>query len=153
MRNSEEIRKISDYEEKIRIKYLFLMKIFLLITLLFTLLVLIIFIGVYSWRFDQNWALLQFEIWVYFVTFLIVFFIILNIILFSHYRSVKKSRINIEKSRIDYINGKRVYEYSYPEGIEGGVFSKTYIPIDHDKILRIRTLMIPPEEIWVNQDL
>ena len=32
--------------------------------------------------------------------------------------------------------------------MEGGIFSKTYIHINDKTILRLRTLMIPPEDLW-----
>ena len=36
-------------------------------------------------------------------------------------------------------------------GVEGGIFSKTYIEIDNKNVLRLRTLIIPPEELWVKK--
>ena len=48
----------------------------------------------------------------------------------------------------EFINEKKVHIYTYPKGITGGIFSKTYIDIDGHNILRLRTLMIPPGELW-----
>jgi len=49
---------------------------------------------------------------------------------------------------VEYINGKKIHIYTSPKGTEGGIFSKTYIEIDEHNLLRLRTLMIPPGELW-----
>jgi hypothetical protein len=48
----------------------------------------------------------------------------------------------------DYIHGKRLYIYTNPSDSKGGIYSKTYIKIDENNVLRIRNLMIPPDELW-----
>ena len=54
------------------------------------------------------------------------------------------------KSQIspEFIDGKYIHVFTYPKGIEGGIFSKTYVEIDSENILRLRTLIIPPNELW-----
>ena len=56
-----------------------------------------------------------------------------------------------EKPKPEFIDGKRVYVYSHPERMEGGIFSKTYIAIDKHSVLRLRSLMVPPNHLW-NKD-
>jgi hypothetical protein len=34
---------------------------------------------------------------------------------------------------------------------KGGIFSKTYIIIDEDRVLNIRYQMIPPNDLWGQQ--
>ncbi len=41
-----------------------------------------------------------------------------------------------------------IRDSTYPEGVEGGIFSKTYVGIDEHNVLRLRTLMVPPDELW-----
>ena len=60
----------------------------------------------------------------------------------------KKKRMEKGKIEPEYINGKRVHVLTFPHGKEGGIFSKTYIQIDEDNVLRLRTLLIPPDELW-----
>ena len=40
------------------------------------------------------------------------------------------------------------FAITYPKGIEGGVFSKTYVELDNHNIVRLRALMIHPGELW-----
>ena len=51
------------------------------------------------------------------------------------------------------IDGKKVYIFTFPKGAEGGVFSKTYIEIDKKNILRLRSLIVPPDELWGNKEI
>jgi hypothetical protein len=72
--------------------------------------------------------------------------------MFFQYFSVKNKRAIVEKPKEEFIAGKKVHVFTYPQGIEGGIFSKTYIEVDVDNILRLRTLMIPPEELWESKE-
>jgi preprotein translocase subunit YajC len=46
------------------------------------------------------------------------------------------------------VDGKKVIAFTNPEDAQGGIFSKTYIKIDDTYVLRLRELMIPPEDLW-----
>ena len=48
----------------------------------------------------------------------------------------------------EFIDGKYIHVFTYPKAMEGGIFSKTYIEIDTENVLRLRTLIIPPNELW-----
>jgi hypothetical protein len=79
---------------------------------------------------------------------LIAIFILFDLVLYKRFLSTSfKGKTSI-KSHADFIDGKKVINFSYPKGMEGGIFSKTYIQIDDKSILRLRTLMIPPDELW-----
>ena len=54
----------------------------------------------------------------------------------------------MEKPKPEYIDGKIVVDITFPRGTDGGVYSKTYIEIDESSILRLKNLMIPPNELW-----
>jgi hypothetical protein len=98
--------------------------------------------------YGHDWALLNLESWIIALGVLFVIFIILELIFYSHLSSVKNKRIESKKPKIEFINGKRVIVFTYPKGKEGGIFSKTYIDIDENSVLRLKSLMIPPEELW-----
>ncbi len=138
--------KNKDIEEKLRKKYSFLSKIFVLLGVFLVIWVVIVFIGAWLLDYGYNWALFSVSDWVLIVLFIMVAFIIVELIVFLHYRSVKNKVV--EKPREEYISGRKVYVFTYPPGMEGGIFSKTYVEIDDKNILRLRTLMIPPEEVW-----
>jgi len=138
--------KNKDVEEKLRRKYSFLSKIFVLLGVFLVIWVVIVFIGAWLLDYGYNWALFSVSDWVLIVLFIMVAFIIVELIVFLHYRSVKNKIV--EKPREEYISGRKVYVFTYPPGMEGGIFSKTYVEIDDKNILRLRTLMIPPEEVW-----
>ena len=138
--------KNKDIEEKLRKKYSFLSKIFVLLGVFLVIWVVIVFIGAWLLDYGYNWALFSVSDWVLIVLFIMVAFIIVELIVFLHYRSVKNKVV--EKPREEYISGRKVYVFTYPPGMEGGIFSKTYVEIDDKNILRLRTLMISPEEVW-----
>jgi hypothetical protein len=53
----------------------------------------------------------------------------------------------------EFIDGKYVHVFTYPKGIEGGIFSKTYIEIDTENVLRLRILIASPNELWSNKEI
>lgn len=102
---------------------------------------------------EPDWAGLSSSLWVILVSVLIGAFIIIDIILYATPLIGKEVEMNapikpVEFPEIEKRNGKTVYEYTYPGGIKGGVFSKTYISIDDETVIRIRNQMIPKEQVW-----
>jgi hypothetical protein len=140
-----EIRRL---EGKIASRYSFLSRMFLVLSIIFIILIGIIFTGVFILNSGHDWALLSLNNWIMVISALFALFIILNLIFYFHFTSVKNKRIELEKPKPEFIDGKKVHVYTYPKGIEGGIFSKTYIEIDGHNLLRLRTLMIPPEDLW-----
>ncbi len=149
MTDIEKISKAKDIEEKLRKRYSFLLKIFVLIGVLLVIWAGVVFIAAWLLGYGYDWALFSVSEWVLIVLSIIVVLIIVELIVFFHYRSVKNK---IEKPKEEYISGRRVHVFTYPPGVEGGIFSKTYIEIDDKNILRLRTLMIPPEDLWSKQN-
>ena len=133
-------------------KYSFWSKLFIYIIILLIILLSIVLLGVYILGYGYNWALLSLDAWIILICFLCVIFILLEIFFYFHLSSKIKKRIELEKPKPEFIEGKKVFDYTYPEGVEGGVFSKTYIEIDKNNILRIRSLIIPPDELWGNKE-
>jgi hypothetical protein len=139
MRNSE--------NKSIR-TYSMLFKIFIIITLLLIILLAVVLFGVFVLGYGHNWALISVDGWIIAVSLLAVVFILLEFLLYFNLSSLRKKRIELEKPKPEYIEGKRVYIFTHPAGVEGGIFSKTYIELDKNSILRLRSLIIPPEELW-----
>ena len=146
-----EIGELVEIEDKLSTKYSKLSKIFLAITILLILWIVLIIIGI-TFELGPTWALLTLDNWIYAWCVLIGFFVILDIIFYLHYMSLRNKRIKKEKPEPEYYSGKRLYVYTYPKGAEGGIYSKTYIKIGENSILRLRTLMIPPGELWSKKE-
>ena len=52
------------------------------------------------------------------------------------------------ETNAEYLDGKKVYEYTFPKNNRGGVYSKTYVKIDDSFLLRVRNQMISAEILW-----
>jgi len=139
--------ELRNYEAKLQDRYSLVSKLYVLLTILLIVLVLVIFLGIIIYESGYNWALLSLEGWILAVCGILAIFIILELIQYFHYNSVKNKRIELEKPKPEFVDGKRIYVYTYPKGVEGGIFSKTYIALDDHNVLRLRILMIPPHEL------
>jgi len=146
MSETQKQPELRNIEGKLTGKYSILTKLFLIISILLTIWIIIVFAGVSS--LGYNWAGLSLEGWVIALCVIFGFFIILELIFCYHYDSVKDKRVELEKPKPEFMNGKKVYIYTCPEGEEGGIFSKTYVEIDEHSVLRLRSLMIASEELW-----
>ena len=132
-------------------RYSRLFKLFLLIAILVIICVVIILLGI-TLGLGRNWASFGVNSWIVALCALFGVFIILELIFYFHFSSVRKKRIELGKPKPEFINGKRVYVFTYPKEREGGIFSKTYIDIDDNIVLRLRSLMIPPKELWSKKE-
>lgn len=45
-------------------------------------------------------------------------------------------------------DGKRVYDFTVPNDVKGGLFSKTYIALDEESVLRVRHQIVPSKTLW-----
>ena len=125
-------------------------KFFFLITVVYMLWIAIVIIGIYFLKLGNKWAVFSMEQWILSAIALICIAIGLEIVLLLRYAlSRKKERIPREsKEHQEFIQGKAVHNYTIPLDAKGGIFSKTYILIDEDRVLNIRYQMIPPNELW-----
>jgi len=139
--------ELRNAEDKLRRRYSLLSKLFLLIAILFIIFVVFVFTGITSFEYGHDWALFNLEAWVIALSALLGVFIVLELFFYFHFSSVRNKRIELEKPKPEFINGKRVYVYTFPKGEDGGIFTKTYIEFDENSVLRLRSLMIPPEEL------
>lgn len=136
-----------EFQGRIRKKYLRISLIFFILGIMLILWTFIVFLGVYIWNYNNNWVLTSLENWIFAVSIIIVILILFEIIFYTSYSSLLRRKF-MKDQPVEYINGKKVHIYTTPKGIKGGIFSKTYIEIDEHNLLRLRTLMIPPGELW-----
>jgi len=135
-------------ESALRLKYSKISILLLLIAIVFILLIVVVFLGTTVLNYGYNWALIPLGNWLYILSGFLAIIILLNLYFYFHFTKTMKTRIEEEKPKPEYINGKMVHEFTHQTGKEGGIFSKTYIQIDKHHILRLRSIMIQPEDLW-----
>jgi hypothetical protein len=147
MTTSEMSAQMLDSEGRISARYRWFFKYFFLISILLIILVVVAAVGIVYLGLGTNWFLFNFEGWIFGVLVVIGIFVFLEILFFLHFFLFRRKRIRLEQPQPEYIDGKIIIDITFPKGIDGGVFSKTYIEIDNNSILRLRNLMIPPDEL------
>ena len=148
MTTSEKIAEMLNLEMKISARYRWLFRLFQLITILLISLVIIAAVGIVFLGLGTNWFLFNFEGWIFGVSLVIGVFVLLEILFFLHFFFISIKRIKLGKPKPEYIDGKKIIDITFPEGTDGGVYSKTFIEIDNNNVLRLKNLMIPPDEIF-----
>lgn len=148
MSESQKNEEIFEFEEKIKKKYSNITKIIFLIGVILIICFLIVFSGVFILNYDYNWAIISFENWILIISAILGFFIIFEILFYFRCSNLEKKIRKKSQFTPEIIDGKYIHVFTYPKGVEGGIFSKTYIEIDSGNILRLRTLIIPPDELW-----
>jgi hypothetical protein len=130
-------------------------KYFFVFTVLYSLWIAILIMGVYFLKLGNKWAILTMEQWILSAIALISIAIGLEVVLLIQYTLLrKKQREQLEPKKQkhrEYIQGKQVHNYTIPLDAKGGIYSKTYILIDEDRVLNIRYQMIPPNNLWGQQ--
>ena len=139
--------ELRNTERKLGNQYPKFIKLFLQLTILMIIIAVIVLVGILAFGAGHNWALMSVDAWLIAINIIIVLFIFLTFLFYFHLITLKKKRIELEKPKPEYIDGRRVFIYTFPTGIDGGIFSKTYIEIDKNSILRLRTLIIPPNDL------
>ena len=134
--------------DKLRNKYSMYAKLLFLIAIILFVWVVIVFLGASVLDYGYNWAGLSLDAWIIAVSVIILVFIVIEFLFLSRFSSVKNKLMELGKPKIEFVDGKRVHIFTHPKGMEGGIFSKTYVEVDEHNVLRLRTLMIPPEELW-----
>ena len=128
-------------------------KLFLILTVIFIMWIVILLSGPLFGVLEPDWAGISSSIWMIIISGLIGIFIVIDIVLYATPMITKNQSMfsqtpTVEFPEIEKRNGKTVYEYTYPSGKLGGVFSKTYITIDDETIIRVRNQMISKEQLW-----
>ena len=142
------IKKLDEEELRLKSKYVRWSKLILILSLIYVLWVFFVVISVYFLGMGYNWAFMTMDNWILSSIVLTCFFIILEIVFLFHIQIVRRERREREKPQPMFYRGRKLHVYTYPETAKGGVFSRTYIPIDDDNVLRLRTLIVSAKEIW-----
>jgi len=140
--------EIFEFEEKIRKKYSNITKLLFLIGIILIVCFLVVFSGVFFLGYNYNWAVFSFENWILILSAILGIFILFEILFYIRFSNLEKQMKKKSQPKPEFIDGKHVHVFTYPKGIEGGIFSKTYVEIDSQNILRLRTLIISPNELW-----
>jgi hypothetical protein len=148
----KEQKKTKNPNNTYRIIYPKLSKLFLIISILFLIWILFVAMGALILKMPPNWALLNLENWIIVWSALTVIFIMVEVFFYFQYTSKVYKKLGMDKPELEFLDGKRVYIYTYPKGAEGGIFSKTYISIDENSVLRLRGLMIPQHKLWEKKE-
>jgi hypothetical protein len=136
-------------EEKLKQRLLKASKFFLLFTMIYSLWIVLIIIGTYFLQLGNKWAALTVEQWILSSIALICVVIALELILLLQYTLLRKKQLQPEKQKQHvFLQGKHVHSYTLPIDAKGGIFSKTYILIDENRVLNLRYQMIPPNDLW-----
>ena len=135
-------------ETILKMRYIKISKILAIISLLYIIWIAFIIAGVYFFELGYRALIFSPEDWIYSCIILISLFILFEIIFVFHFVMVKKRKVEAEKPKPEYFKSKRIYIFTYPHDSKGGAFSKTYIHIDENNILNLRTLMISAGELW-----
>ena len=135
-------------DEQLKTFYLKLSLIILIIAVIYLIWTVINIISVYSFGFDYNWAGPSLDQWILSSIALFSICIVLVLLFILHQHMTKLKRIEREKPKPLLFKGKRLYIFTQPKGSKGGIFSKTYIKIDENKVLSLRFQMIPPKDLW-----
>jgi len=148
MTESEKQEQLLIYERRISARYKWFFKYFLIITFLLVFLIIISAVGIVFLGLGTNWFLFNFEGWIFGVSIVFGLFVTLEILFFLHFFLIRRKIMKSGKPKPEYIDGKKIIDITFPRETDGGVYSKTYIEIDSNNILRLKNLMIPPDELW-----
>jgi hypothetical protein len=136
-------------EEKLKNRYLKASKLLFLFTVMYSLWIALVIMGVYFLQLGNKWAVFTIGQWILSAIILISVIIGLEIIFLLHNTLSRKKHLHPEQFQQPvYLQGKQVNSYTIPEGAKGGIFSKTFIMIDETRVLNLRYQMIPPNDLW-----
>jgi len=135
-------------EDVLKRRYKRASKIIILLALLYFIWMAVNIISVYYFGYGNKWAFLTMNEWILSGIIFYIFLIVIILLFVLHHVQAKKKRIRQEAPQPVYEQGKRLHEYTLPEGSQGGIYSKTFVTIDEHNILKLRFQMIPPKELW-----
>jgi len=136
-------------EERHKQRLLRATKFFFIFTILYTIWISIVIMGIYFLELESKWAIFTMEQWILSAIALISIAIGLEVVLLVQYTLARRKHLAPKKlKQKEYVQGKQVHSYTIPLDARGGIFSKTYILIDEDRVVNIRYQMIPPSDLW-----
>lgn len=143
--------------EKNRPYIIILPKLFLILAVIFCMLIFIVFSGQIFLEYSSTWTGLSLSMWLLLISIIFGIFIIIDIILYAYPKPIIYSEITSENqpisSLVEVKNGKQIYEFTFPKDVKGGLFSKTFISIDENTVLRLRHQIISEEQLWKKEKM
>lgn len=131
-----------------KINYYYLTRLFFILSIILVFWVFIVAFGS-SVGMRYNWALFDIEMWTFIVIGILILLIVIDVIFLVLITKKKDGQIRaFQESMEENIDGKKIIVFTIPINAKGGIFSKTYVTIDDTSILRLRELMVPPEDLW-----
>lgn len=130
---------------------LILPKLFLMISILLLMWIVILLSGISVLDFEPDWAGLSLSTWLLVISGLFAAFIVIDIVMYVSPHLFVKGGVEefiSSKPSYEYMDGMKVYEYTYPEDENGGIFSKTYIKINDSTLLRVRNQILAADALW-----
>jgi hypothetical protein len=128
-------------------KFKIISRLFIFLSIILLLWVIIVAAGIITMDMDPNWAYFTLENWTLYSLIIILFFALIEILYYIYTYKYSDKIVEFLEVEPETLHGKKIFVYTNPKEAKGGVFSKTYIQIDGESILRIRYQMIPPEEL------
>jgi hypothetical protein len=122
-------------------------RLFIFLSIILLLWVIIVAAGSIIIDMDPYWAFLSLEDWTLFSFITILLFALIEILYYIYTYYYSDKIVEFEEIEPETLHGKKVYIYTTPKDSKGGVFSKTYIQINNESVIRIRNQIIPPEEL------
>ena len=138
----------SDKKEKNKtlINFRKISRLFIFLSIIFILWIIIVAAGIITNDMDPFWAYLSLENWALLASIIIFLFAIIEIIYYLYISKYSDKIVEFLEIEPEKLHGKNVFDITFPKDAKGGVFSKTYIQISKDDVVRIRNKMIPPEK-------
>jgi hypothetical protein len=139
-------------EEKLKKRYRKISKGLLILALIYSIWVGFLIASIYILGYGYKWMYFTLDNWVLSNIVLLCILVIFEFLFILHYGVVRKRRYKKETPKPVFHNGKQIHMYTLPEGVQGGIFSKTMIPIDDAMTIVIRYQMLQPQELWKKKE-
>jgi len=127
-------------------------KLFLILAVVFSMWIVLVLSGQMFLEYSSTWTGLSLSFWLLLISVLFGAFIVIDIIIYAHPRLLIHSDIlSVDlpmSSSVAIKDGKHIYEFTFPKNVKGGLFSKTYISIDEENVVRLRHQIISYEQLW-----
>lgn len=127
-------------------------KLFLILAVIFSMWIILVLSGQMLLEYDDAWTGVTLSFWLILISVLFGAFIIIDILIYAKPTYFFTAHTPMEQTAIttpfELKHGKHVYDYTLPKDVKGGLFSKTYIPIDETTVIRVRHQIIADTKLW-----
>jgi hypothetical protein len=145
--------QLSALSEKNRSFAIILPKLFLILAVVFSMWIVIVVSGQLFMEYSSTWTGLSLSFWLILISALFGAFIVIDIIIYAHPTLLTEMNTSVKPMAslavpFEMKEGKRVYDFTVPKDVKGGLFSKTYIALDEETVLRVRHQIVPSKTLW-----